>query len=327
MRHYCTYFDEGYLSRGLVLYRSLRAIGEPFRLWVLALTPTCAERLRALALPDVEVHALEALEAADPELLAVKGSRSRVEYYFTCSPCWPRRVLALTPEADSITYLDADLAFFASPEPLHTALAQGHVSIIPHRFAPRVPARFRRSGVYNVAWLGFRRSAEGLACLDWWRARCLEWCHDRYEPERYADQKYLEGFSKHFPGVVVLDHPGANLAPWNVDGHKLHDGGGVTVDGQPLVFFHYQGLRAVGGGWFDVNLLPYRARLVPVLRDAVYRPYLRGLAAVEAELAGRGLGATALSQRRAGVPALRRWASRIAGLGLAAAHRQLLRID
>ena len=42
MRHYCTYFDEGYLSRGLVLYRSLEALGEPFRLWVLALTPACA---------------------------------------------------------------------------------------------------------------------------------------------------------------------------------------------------------------------------------------------------------------------------------------------
>lgn len=325
MRHYCTYFDEGYLSRGLVLYRSLDALGEPFRLWVLALTPACAERLRALALPHLEVHALEALEDADPELLAVKSSRSRVEYYFTCSPCWPRRVLALAPEADAVTYLDADLAFFASPEPLHAALADGHVSIIAHRFAPRVPARFRRSGIYNVAWLGFRRSAEGLACLEWWRARCLEWCHDRYEPERYADQKYLEGFAKHFPGVVVLDHPGANLAPWNVDGHALHDEGSVTVDGQPLVFFHYQGLRAVGSGWFDVNLLPYRARLVPVLREAVYRPYLRALAAVEAELDARGLGTVALSQRRAGVSAWRRWASRWAGFALAAAHRQLLR--
>ena len=62
-----------------------------------------------------------------------------------------------------------------------------------------------------------------------------------------------------------------------------------------------------------------------VLRDAVYRPYLRALAATERDLAVRGLGATAVSQRRSGVFALRRWASRLASLALAAAHRQLMR--
>lgn len=326
MRHYCTYFDEGYLSRGLVLHRSLCALGEPFRLWVLALTPACAEALRALALPHLEVHTLEALEAADPKLVAVKSGRSRVEYYFTCSPCWPRRVLALAPDADIVTYLDADLAFFASPEPLFEELGAGHVAIVPHRFAPRVPARFQRSGVYNVAWLSFRRSEEGLACLDWWRERCLEWCHDRYEPARYADQKYLEGFAPRFPGVVVLSHHGANLAPWNVDGHRLRLGtDGPQVDGQPLLFFHYQGLKAVGGGWYDVNLLPYRAQLTPELRATVYRPYLRALTSAEAELKARGLAPQATSQRRATVPVLRRWASRLAGIGLAAAFGQLLR--
>jgi hypothetical protein len=44
--------------------------------------------------------------------------------------------------------------------------------------------------------------------------------------------------------VTILDHVGANLAPWNLEGLNIRrTENGVVVEGKPLVFFHFHGLR------------------------------------------------------------------------------------
>jgi hypothetical protein len=129
-----------------------------------------------------------------------------------------------------------------------------------------------------VGRLTYRRDERGLACLRWWRERCLEWCHDRVEAGRFAEQKYLDDWPERFPGVVVLRHPGASLAPWNLETHRLtvHEQG-VRVDGEPLVFYHAHGLHYGGGGTPDLGLDQYGVAPTDLLRQHVYGPYLRAL--------------------------------------------------
>lgn len=310
-RHYCTYFDHRYLPLGLALHESLLRHGGEFTLWVLALDRECADFLEAAALPNVRVVPLAELEAFDPELKAVEGTRSRVEYYFTCSPCLPRYVMR-AHGVDEITYLDSDLWFFSSPEPVFEELGDGSVAIIAHRFTGASAASHARHGIYNVGWLTFRNDGPGKACLEWWRARCIEWCFDRVEADRYADQKYLDRFPELFDGVVGITHPGANLAPWNVGASQvtLRDGA-VRVDAQPLVFFHFQGLKRIEGDTYDTNLTSYGARMTPALRDGVFLPYIAALRRAEAFVAPRlpqAIGAQGL--RRAGLNQWRVRASR-----------------
>src|SRR5882672_2283877 len=177
MRAYCTYFDSGYLTRGLALLESLRANAGPFRLYVLCLDDASHAVLSHLGEQDVEVMKLSDLEASDAELLAVKSNRSRIEYYFTCTPSLTRYILASRPEIEDITYLDADLYFFASPEPIFREIGAASVAIIPHRF-PKVLEHHAAHGRYNVGFLYFRRDPDGLRCLDWWRQKCIDWCYD-----------------------------------------------------------------------------------------------------------------------------------------------------
>ena len=191
MHHFCTYFDQHYLLRGLALYASLRRHCPPFQLWVLCLDRTSLEVMAKLQLPGVELIAFEDLERGDPELLGVKGTRSTVEYYFTCTPSLPRFILRRCPEVDRITYLDADLFFFADPEAIFHEMGGHAIAIIEHRF-PAHPADSDPFGTFNVAWLSFRRDPRAVECLEWWRERCLEWCYDRFEDGRFADQKYLD---------------------------------------------------------------------------------------------------------------------------------------
>ncbi len=217
------------------------------------------------------------LERHDPELAATRPTRNRIEYYFTTTASLCRYVLDRHPEIDLLTYLDTDLYFFSSPDPLFEELEGYSVGIIEHRFRP-ILRRYLRFGTYNVGWVTFRRDSDGEACLDWWRERCIEWCYDRVEDERYADQRYLDEFPARFRRVCVVRHPGANVAPWNAANHRIAESNGrVTVGGAPLVFFHFSGVKELLSWLYRTDFGAYLTSLRGVVRCSVYRPYIAEL--------------------------------------------------
>jgi hypothetical protein len=280
-RVYCTYFDHNYLSRGLALYNSLRRHVPDARLWVLCLSEECHRVLGALGLPGILPVRLADFEAADPEVAATRGNRSTVEYYFTCTPAWMRFVLAREAGAEWVTYLDGDLFFFGAPEAIYDELRDAAVAIIPHRYPPKLD-RLKKFGTYNVGWVGARNDGDGLAVIAWWREKCIEWCHDYVDAGRFADQGYLDSFPELSSRVKSVENVGANLAPWNVDNHRIDLRDGVMIDSaSPLIFFHFQGLRR-GLRWFMFsNHRAYGASLSGVMRNHIYKPYVDELLAIE----------------------------------------------
>lgn len=297
MNHYCTYFDRGFLIQGLALWRSLAALDPDAVLWVLALDDFTAEVLRETGGTWLRVVSLAELEAGDPELAAAKANRARVEYFFTLSPCWPRWLLATQSEIARLTYLDADLFFFATPESIFAAMDRANASVLitAHRF-PAWLAHYERHGKFNVGLQIFRNNKAGLGCLNDWRDRCLAWCYDRLEDGKYADQGYLDAWPERWgKALLVLPDAGVNLAPWNWIGYRCEianqviSGDGdqtrVMVEGAPLVMFHFARFRPLKGTWWwqsgqlDYGVMPLG------LRNAIYGPYWRALAAARAEIA------------------------------------------
>ncbi|MEA2819123.1 MAG: hypothetical protein QOJ86_1127 [Bradyrhizobium sp.] len=281
-RVYCTYFDHNYLSRGLALYHSLQRHGPGSRLWVLCLSETCHQTLVALDLPDMLPIRLADFEAADPEVAATRASRSAIEYYFTCTPAWMLFVLGRETKAEWVTYLDGDLFFFASPEIIYDELQDAAVAIIPHRYTAKL-ARLRKFGTYNVGWVGARNDPDGIGVIKWWREKCIEWCHDVVDGDRFADQGYLNSFSRLFSRVKIIENIGANLAPWNIGNYRVDfRGNRVLIEAiDPLVFFHFQGLRK-GLRWFIFNShRAYRAPFSADVRNHIYKPYVDELLAIE----------------------------------------------
>lgn len=280
MRHFCTYFDVNYLPRALALYRSLRRHAGAFRLYALCFDEDSSRLLRGLNLEGLEVFTQADLESGEPRLKTAQAGRTRFEYYFTCTPAMIVHLIERHAEIDILTYLDADLYFYSSPEPLYGELGSESVLIYPHRF-PRRLASHARFGKYNVGYLSFRNDPHGLACLRWWRDRCIEWCYDRLEGDRFADQKYLDSWPARFEGVVVGRHPGSGLASWNLGASRIsHKGAAVQVNGEPLVFYHFHGLRIATPYLFYDRLLPGGVLLSPRTIRNVYRPYLEELSAI-----------------------------------------------
>ncbi len=297
--HFCTYFDANYLLRGVALHRSLSRTAGEFRMYVLCLDAEAFQTLERMKLQGVVPVALEELEQADPELHATKASRSRVEYYFTCTAAFLAYLLRRFPDIDRLVYLDADLYFYSSPAPLFQESADASVAIIEHRF----PAHLRHLevfGHFNVGLLVFANDPVGRECIAWWRARCIEWCHDRLEDGKFADQKYLDDWPTRFPRVHVLRHRGANVAPWNLAGHAIAEGeDGPTVDGEPLIFYHFHKMKRLAGGLFEAGVSDRRASLAGVVRRSIYAPYLRELRGLMRQAGTANLGSV---RRAAGGP-------------------------
>lgn len=275
MLHFCTYFDSNYLVRFLPMYRSLaRHCREKYRLHVLCLDEAAYETITKLDLADVIPVKLATIEAADPALAQTKTTRQRYEYYFTITPSWILYLLESGSDIDRITYLDADLYFYSDPRPLFEEIGDGSVGIVPHRFPPRLKY-MEQCGKYNVAFVYFRHDGRGLACLRWWRSKCIEWCYDRREEGRFADQKYLDEFPTRFEGVHVIDNIGADVGPWNAESFPVtRRSGNIMVGDVPLIFYHFEGYRQEAPQLIDPGICRYGVPLAKALINAVHIPYV-----------------------------------------------------
>ena len=275
-RHFCTYFDHNYLPRGVVMLESLHEHCPHAHVHVLCLSEECYAAMTILAYPYVSLIRLSELEAVDPDLFATRSTRSLVEYYFTITPCLPWFLLNQKGIGE-ITYLDADMMFFSSPEPIFEEAGKASVIITPHRFTPLTKEREELYGIYNVSWLSFRNTSDGLDCLKWYRDSCLEWCYDIVEENRFADQKYLNEFPERFSGVHSMRHSGGGVAPWNIGDSivKMHDDS-IMINNEPLIFYHAQHFGHIAGPFYSSGLLWYQVKhLSKIAKKHIFLEYAK----------------------------------------------------
>jgi hypothetical protein len=249
---YCTLFDKGFMNRGLALHESLmRYAPKPFRLFILCMDNIAYGILEKMALPNVTLIALDEFERKEPEISAAKSNRNLDEYCWTLGSGLTNHIMENYTDksgnaSELVIYVDADLYYFSSLQPIFDLFGDHSTLIIPHNHPEKRKQKEESVGKYNVGMLIFRNNADGRACLKWWRDKCVEWCYNRVEPERFGDQKYLDYFEERFKGVYVLTHKGCNLAPWcicNFKGMIRKRNGRIMIDDVPLIFFHFSSFK------------------------------------------------------------------------------------
>jgi hypothetical protein len=214
---------------------------------------------------------------------AVKSERLPLEYYWTCGPAFLLHVFQRAAQVEMLAYVDADMFFFGDPAPIYRALGNRSILVKEQRVSP--VGDNPRGGKYNVGVLVFRRTNDGMACLIRWRAQCLEWCFDRFEPERHGDQKYLDDWPERFNAVVVR-HAGVGLAPWHVGQVEItFREGQVLIERDPLICYHFARVRRINRWIYEMHDTRFhRAKASPIVRRHIYAPYLRELYAAEQRL-------------------------------------------
>ncbi len=250
----------------MALYLSLQQQSRPSKavLAVLALSERCEKILHRLCLPNLVVIPLREVEINTPELLSAKANRSKVEYFFTLTPWLIKIALSKFPQAKRVTYLDSDLYFFSSPSPLWQEAEKAPMIFVEHRFSPGYRDKIR-FGKFNVSWNTFSKNALSQQALQWWCDRCLEWCYDRIEGEKFADQGYLTILERRFGGVHTLKYPGINIAEYNVENLELGFEHSIPIANKlPIIFWHMHCLLEKQNGDY-----------VPILReDLIQHPVI-----------------------------------------------------
>lgn len=249
-RYFCTLFDSGYLLKGLAMMRSLARFCPGANIYVLCMDEQTEYILERLDLPFVTCITLAEVE--NEELLKAKADRGVAEYCWTLSSCFTWYVMQRYQKIDFLTYVDADLLFFSDVQPLFDEIGDASIAIIEHRFTPRLKNR-EVNGRFCVEWDSFRRDEQGLACLSRWREQCIAWCYYRLEDGKMGDQKYLDVWPGRYSACHILMHPGAGIAPWNYAQYRFgKDGtGNITVEGAPLIFYHFHQFQLLDNGKFD----------------------------------------------------------------------------
>lgn len=292
VEHFVTLFDNNFLPIGLCLHASLLEHGHPFHLWILCMDELAEQNLQKLALLHVSLIPLREIE--DARLLEVKPARSRGEYCWTLTPFTPQFVFDRNPEVKQVTYLDADMFFFASPKLLLDEFEHSgkQVLITEHAYDPRYErfGRARRGGRFCVQFITFKRSLEAEKIMRWWQDRCLEWCYARVEEGKFGDQKYLDQWPELFGSEVhILSQKEKTLAPWNVAYYEKLGHGQVTP-----IFYHFHGFRILSPN----ELLLYSGYRVGNAANHLYETFINTLDHAIIRLKQAGISIPCLPRRR-----------------------------
>jgi hypothetical protein len=260
------------------MYQSLKEHLDDFCLYVFPFDDECLKILKELNLPNIVVVSLQEFE--DEELLKIKNTRSPMEYCWTCSSNSTWYTLKKY-NLESITYIDADLYFYSSPEPIFNELGNDSILITEHRFS-RDKDKAALAGKYCVQFMTFKNNPDGWRALDWWRTACLNWCYAKYEDNKFGDQKYLDDWMTRFSGVHELQHLGGGVAIWNINNYNISmESGSLQVIEKssakkfPLIFYHFHSVKLfrLGNRIIGESTQP----IIHNVQKLIYNSYTRGL--------------------------------------------------
>ena len=269
--NFCTLFDSCYIHKGIALYLSLKNVTSDFHLYVMAFDKESYYKLISLGFDKMTVELFDDFEP--PELKAVKPTRTRAEYCWTCGPSVIHHFMT-SFKLKGITYLDADLFFLTNPKIVFDEIKEDSVAIT-EQFID-----YPEGGKYCVQFVFFRNDKDGMGALEWWRDRCIEWCYSRYEDGKFGDQKYLEQFEKLFNHVHIVENRGVGIAPWNSYIYDYTSEGLLYGDKKyPYVFFHMHGTKVEVKG--DVLIFTSKdCENNKMVKTLFFEPYARLLADV-----------------------------------------------
>lgn len=162
-------------------------------------------------------------------------------------------------EADFYAYLDPDCYVFNDLTIVSDYLGEASIGLVPHILRPETTdigvelteISVAEHGTYNFGHLFVRPDKNGKAFADWWMRRLDKFCFDDKERGLFTDQRWGDMVPALFDGVKVLRVPNLDVASWNLAGRTIaqkhkDDETSFSVDGYPLVTYHFSGTGPSG---------------------------------------------------------------------------------
>jgi hypothetical protein len=230
MLNFCSYFDKNYLSKFLVLRDSLINLNCKVIFYVLPLDDFSYNFLKNKNFKNVILCNLNQLEKKFPDLNKIKNTRTNIEYYFTLSPYLPI-FLQEKFNLEKLSYIDVDSFFFKNPEFFYKSLDVYSIILTKQNFKEKY-------GKFNVGWISYNfLHQDTKKILDKWKVECTNWCYDKVEKNRYADQKYLDDWPLLSNDIIIYDPKVSMFSPWDSKNKFL------KKNRENFYCYHFQGLK------------------------------------------------------------------------------------
>ena len=243
--HIFTSCTNNYLPLARVLAKSLKKFHPSFHLH-LVLCDRVYESFRIENEDFNDVITIEDLEIPDLESWLFKHS---VVELCTAVKSLAFKYIINHYQCDNIIFFDPDIAIFSPLDELINNFKDSNILITPHQLEPEKSSSaiadneicFLVHGTFNLGFLGVKNSSEGMAFIDWWANRCLDFCYSDTAYGLYTDQRWIDLVPSFFTGFNILRHPGYNVANWNLSNRDVQGDlqTRILVNGKPLCFYHF----------------------------------------------------------------------------------------
>ncbi len=283
--NFCIMTTANYITKALVMYDSLvKECNSEINFFYFTFDESTYNYLKELNYKNITPVPLHDLEAFYPELKGTISTRSKAEYFFTCTPHIIDYVLK-NYEVDHVTYLDADLYFYQDPRRILNELQNNSVLITEHRHYPEQIDH--PNGKYCVQFIPFKNDKTGNQVVTWWKEKCIEWCYYRAEDGKFADQGYLNNWPELFDDIVIMENRGGGVARWNTDAYTFYkEENRIKAfnkeinDDVDIIFYHFEGLKIYSNNFMFVGPLKTDLNIF----EFIYQDYISKLSEKEKEL-------------------------------------------
>ena len=150
-----------------------------------------------------------------------------------------------------VIYFDPDIRIYNSLQDLLDYLDDYQIVITPHLTGPLndglrpYETDILKAGTYNLGFIALSDGKDSRHLLSWWSDHLYKDCIVDVANGIFVDQKWIDLAPGMYDSVKINRHPGWNVAYWNLLHRKVTtDESGYLVNGLPLTFFHFSGIKA-----------------------------------------------------------------------------------
>ncbi|WP_158989242.1 hypothetical protein [Mucilaginibacter sp. L196] len=188
---------------------------------------------------------------------------------------------------EKVLYIDPDMVVYSSLDFLFYHLDTYHAILTPHLLKPYVNYTGATTeeellfvGIYNLGFFGIKNSAVGINIADWWMQKLSNQCYADKEDALHVDQKWMDFLPSLYTNeVLILRHPGMNLAFWNFHERALFKQNNtfyVDDTSYPLTIMHFSGLDADNAEAVCRKQTKYTLSIIPEYRE-IFEDYVINL--------------------------------------------------
>ncbi len=236
-----------YLAQARTLGASLKKTNPDIQFFIGLVDKLDGVSFEKSYLPEYPMIEIDKIEIKDFEEMANRYNITELNtavkpFYFTY-------FFRNFPKATRFIYFDPDIIVYQPLTELLNNIDQYGAVLTPHinteiedRLTPN-ELHHLNTGIYNLGFVAFGRSAQNLEYLTWWEEKLRYECYIDLCNGLFTDQHWMDFLPVLVDNVHIERNPGYNAAYWNLHerAFTFENNNFKVNNGNTLIFFHYSG--------------------------------------------------------------------------------------